>query len=72
METLFIFIKLNKFYSTSFHGQSKDDELLEMLIEEEKQLASMRYEESKQEAIQEKQMKKKNKEALIDELVSSL
>ena len=54
-----------------FSYQSKDEEYIEMLIASEEEESKHRKQLTLEEEQREKNLKKKNKEALIDELVSS-
>ena len=67
------FINLASVTNLDIYGililQSKDEEYLQLLIEQEQQELEVRRKVIAEEEQREKTMKKKNKEALIDELV---
>ena len=54
---------------TFYLFQSRDEEYIEFLIEQEKELEEQRRQEIRQEEIKQKVQKAKKKEALIDDLV---
>ena len=52
--------------------QSRDDEYLEQLIDQQRQNAAFRHQWVTEEANREKALKRKNRDALIDELVTEV
>ena len=52
--------------------QSRDDEYLEQLIDQQRQAAAFRQQWVTEEVQREKALKRKNKDALIDDLVTAL